>query len=234
MEEFLWRTRFEGYQSVPLPFGLRVPGTDRSGTADSILGDRVRGKSVLDVGTFYGFYPLEASRRGAARSVGLEPNPERYKIAQEIARLNGDRYEIVQGSAEEVPLDWSFDVVLLLKVIHHMADPVAAVRRLAAICREVMVIQFRLPSHGPNVLRDVAKRTGEAASLSAKVRARMITALMRWLQRQIPVATIGSTTGFHFSPEAFRNLFVVQNRLFSEIEFTFSPPTSITAVCRLP
>ena len=97
VDAFLAGTRFEGYHSVPLPFGRRVPGRDASRTADAVLADRVRGKTLLDVGTFYGFYPAEAIRRGARRAVGIEPRAERCDVARRIAALNGNRWEIAEA-----------------------------------------------------------------------------------------------------------------------------------------
>ncbi len=51
---FLKCTPFSGYQSVPLPFGLMIPGTDRQPTANQVFSGGIVGKTVLDVGTHYG------------------------------------------------------------------------------------------------------------------------------------------------------------------------------------
>ena len=37
IKEFLTTTNFSGYQKVPLPYGLAVPGEDRSATANLVL-----------------------------------------------------------------------------------------------------------------------------------------------------------------------------------------------------
>ena len=90
VEEFLATTDFRGYQAMPLPYGLSVPGIDRRDRVDQVLQVDLAGKSVLDVGTNYGIVPCEATRRGAVRAVGLEPDPKLFPVAQRIAELNGN------------------------------------------------------------------------------------------------------------------------------------------------
>ena len=79
VDRFLTTNTFSGYQSVPLPHGRRVPGKDRSKTADLVFREGVHDKRVLDVGAYYGAFTHEAVRRGAAHVVGLEPDQERYE-----------------------------------------------------------------------------------------------------------------------------------------------------------
>ena len=60
IQAFLDTTRFSGYQSVPLPHGLRLPGRNLIKRANHILGGHVRGKSLLDVGTVLWLFPLRS------------------------------------------------------------------------------------------------------------------------------------------------------------------------------
>jgi SAM-dependent methyltransferase len=231
VQSFLDTSKFSGYQSVPLPFGMRVPGKDRSKTADILLGDRVRGKSVLDVGTYYGFFPNDAVRRGATRAVGIEADPERFAIARRIAEFNGG-YEIRHARAEELALDERFDVVLFLNVIHHVKDPIEVMTRLAAHTRETMIVEFCLPDD-PQYLDELYRgRSTLGRTLSTGVRA----AAMRLLGDQLPLMAVGNREYhriFYFSRQAFTNLFVVHLGLFSHVEFL--PPLSkrrrAVAVC---
>ena len=50
-----------GYQSVPLPFGLKTGGVDRSATAEIIFPRDLTGKTVIDLGCSYGFFCLRPS-----------------------------------------------------------------------------------------------------------------------------------------------------------------------------
>ena len=41
-----------------------------------------------------GSFPFEAIERGAARALGLEPNPKTFAVAERIAALHGGRWEV--------------------------------------------------------------------------------------------------------------------------------------------
>jgi 2-polyprenyl-3-methyl-5-hydroxy-6-metoxy-1,4-benzoquinol methylase len=236
VQEFLTSTSFTGYQAVPLPHGLRVPGEDLTPAVDLILDDRVRGKSVLDVGTYYGLFPCEAIRRGAREAVGIEPDPSRYQVAKRISELYGGAYEVLQGTAEELELDRTFDVVLFLNVLHHVLDPIAAIQSLARNCSDTMIIEFCLTSD-PEIVRHLYGN-GSRRSLARRFRARLQYWTLQAAGRGLPLMAVANRPGkrtFYFSREAFHNLFVTHLRLFSEIEFHPSArtPKRVVAICKL-
>jgi SAM-dependent methyltransferase len=218
VERFLATTDFSGYQAIPLPHGLAIPGKDRTRRADQILGGRIRGKSLLDVGTYYGFFPYEAMRRGATRAVGIEADPERCAIAKRIAELHGNPYEIREGLVEDQQFDESFDVVLLLNVLHHVLDPVGMLRQLAAICRETLIVEFCLTDDPECISRLGGGPRKKLARTLARARSMLLRAAA-WKLPIMAVADIPYHRTFYFSREAFRNLFVVHHRLFDEVEF---------------
>ena len=138
----------------------------------------LRGKTVLDIGAWDGFFSFQAERLGAARVVSLDhfmwaedPAVSRYyqdcresgvppesghvRCPAPAADLPGKRgYDIAarvfNSKAEAIVDDFMtmdldalgrFDVVLYLGVLYHMQDPLAALRRLAAVARELVVIE---------------------------------------------------------------------------------------------
>src|SRR5215210_1064166 len=60
------------YQSISLPGGVITPGTDRAYLLDTIFQSPFEGKSFLDVGSYLGYFCIEALRRGAIRACGIE------------------------------------------------------------------------------------------------------------------------------------------------------------------
>jgi SAM-dependent methyltransferase len=234
IEEFLASKDFTGYQSVPLPFQLRVPGQDKSAAVDFYLSGRVEGKSVLDVGTYYGLYPCEAMERGAVRAVGIEQDAERYAIAKRIAELNGNRYEIRKCRGEELDPTEKFDLVLFLNVLHHVLDPVEAVSKIARLCSDIMLVEFCLPWDYSNL----KFLKGESGRGHSRMWAMARSALMRFACAGLPVMAVGEREyhrTFYFSPEAFRNIFVIHNRIFESISFAPSPSSAFrrVAICRV-
>lgn len=224
VQQFLAETSFSGYQRVPLPYGLHVPGTDRQNTADVVFRAGVEGKSVLDVGTYYGFFPCEAMLRGAERAVGVEADPDRCRTAANIAAFHENRYSVVSGRAEELALEERFDLVLCLNVLHHLLDPVAVVRRLAAHCRGSVVIEFCTVSD-PAYLRYLFHDQG-STSVTGLLRTGLAYLPLRLLDAWMPLVGVGNRSYhrvFYFSKRAFTNLFVIHHRLFGSVEFVQSP-----------
>ena len=233
VDAFLAGTRFEGYHSVPLPFGRRVPGRDASRTADAVLGDRVRGRTLLDIGTFYGFYPCEAIRRGARFAVGIEPRAERCAVARRIAALNGDRWEIREAWAEDYEPKQRFDFVLALRVLHWVRDPVAFLRRIASWCDEAVIVEFRRPSHAEHLRRELAAggRTGRLLRSLGPVGLLAAQGALDAVGHALPLASIGAR-GWFFTPKGFERLFVDQTGIFQRVEFVRSGTRSCTlALC---
>ena len=131
----------------------------------------LRGKTVLDVGAWDGFFSFQAERLGAGRVVSLDhvmwaedpavsrycqdcreqgvpppvppaelPGKRGYDIA---ASVLGSKAEAITGDFMTMDLEalGQFDVVLFLGVLYHMQDALAALRRVAAVTRELAVIE---------------------------------------------------------------------------------------------
>jgi SAM-dependent methyltransferase len=236
VEAFLVETEFSGYQEVPLPHGLSVPGQDRKKRADQVFSVDMTGRSFLDVGTSYGVFPYEAMERGASRAVGLEPNPKTYAVANRIAELHGGRWEIRQARAEELGADETFDVVTFLNVLHHVTDPVEAVRRLLRVCKETMIIEFCRPDD-PEYLEHLGN-PGRRVGPATRWRARAKSLLLRPALNRIPAMAVGNWAyhrTFYFSPAAFDNLFRLHLGFFEEISFepSVTGKRRVVAHCRI-
>ena len=243
IEGFIRQTQFSGYQRITLPGGRVIPGTDRSPVANRIFPSSLAGKSVLDVGCYYGYFLHEAIRRGATRAVGIEADPERFRIASTLATLWDGKIDVHQGLLETVELNEKFDLVVFLNVLHHVKDPVPVIRKLASLCRGTLVVEFRQPHDSqfvidcfhPKLRASGARRSilGSAVRrLSVAVEARLVEALVS----SLPVVGVGSVEyhrSYFYSRKGFRNMFQVHNQLFREIEFRRSQTRGqVLAFCR--
>jgi SAM-dependent methyltransferase len=228
LERFISETKFSGYQQITLPNGRVIPGEDRSRAADLIFPRSLAGKSVLDVGCYYGYFLHEAIRRGASRAVGIEADPERYRIASTLAALWEGKIEIREGLLEEVQLNEQFDIVIFLNVLHHVKDPVPVIRKLASLCRGTLVVEFRQP-HDPQFVEQCfhgGRGSSSGRSLLSRGVRRLRLAvegrMLERLTRNLPLVGVGSEEyhrSFFFTREGFRNMFQVHNQLFRNIEF---------------
>lgn len=129
------------YQNIELPYGLSTGGTDRSSTVKKIFPDDMTGKSVLDVGSKYGYFCFEALKRGASRVVGVDVDPDAVHKARMLANCLGVKvsFELLDIELDRLPE--SFDYVLCLNLLHHLSNPLSALDKLASITRERLVLE---------------------------------------------------------------------------------------------
>ena len=166
LEEYFRRENLR-YQS----FGSQGDGEsgahDRSYLNEAIFGGGIDGRSVLDIGCNLGYFCIEALRRHAASATGIDPDATTIGQAREIARLSGLAPEYVCGDFEAASWDGHFDTVLCLNVLHHLYDPVGAIRKMIRLATGRIVIEFARPTAW-----DLFKRSGNpllAAAASSPV-----------------------------------------------------------------
>lgn len=204
--------------------------------AASIFDFSLDGKTVLDVGTYYGFFPLYAIRRGARKAVGLEADPERFLLANQISQLHGALYTILHGRIEDVEFEESFDVVLLLNVLHHLPDPIAALKKMASLCRGRLIVEFCLPSDRGYIQYAQGRKPGAGLSNTDRAWGVLRSWLLRVAAHRLPIMAVGNWE-YHkvcyFSREAFYNLFVIHHKLFGSVTFRqgLTKPHRAIAIC---
>jgi tRNA (mo5U34)-methyltransferase len=106
------------------------------------------GKSVLDVGSWDGFYAFECERRGAARVLATDSFAwVSAKAGFELAR------RLLRSKVEDMDVDvhdlrpervGTFDVVLFLGVLYHMRHPLLALERVAAVTRDHLILETHI------------------------------------------------------------------------------------------
>ena len=141
------------YQSIDLGEGGTTGGHDRTSMDDVLFSSDLSGLSLLDIGSSLGHFCIEAMKHGAAAATGLETSPERLRHARKIAALIDPRIEYVSADFER----WdatprSFDVVLCLNVLHHLYDPIAAIRKIMELTKNRFYLEV-----APVNLREVRK-----------------------------------------------------------------------------
>jgi len=144
VEEIDW------YHSIPLGDGIVTPGAHPSQSRlDWVqLPNDLRGKSVLDIGAWDGFYSFEAERRGAERVLAVDSyswdgsgwgSKDGFELARRAlnSRVEDRQIDVLDISPETVG---EFDVVLFLDVLYHMRHPLLALERVASVTRELLIL----------------------------------------------------------------------------------------------
>jgi tRNA (mo5U34)-methyltransferase len=142
------------YHSMDLGHGVVTRGVDNSPErlARIRLPEDLSGKSVLDVGSWDGFFAFEAERRRASRVVacdsyawhGLGWGTGEGKLGFELAReAFGSRVEDVNLDVMELSPErvGTFDVVLFLGVLYHLPNPLLALERVAAVTKGLLILE---------------------------------------------------------------------------------------------
>ncbi|MGD9616445.1 MAG: class I SAM-dependent methyltransferase [Alphaproteobacteria bacterium] len=138
----------------------------------------LRGKTVLDIGAWNGGFSLEAHRRGAASVTALDHHTWRHERRRGrasfdfMARVTGVDFRTIELDLDANPLDMSsvppHDIVLFLGVFYHLRDPIAPLRQIAGIAREVLVLETyiqQMPEHRPAmVFYPGAELAGDASN----------------------------------------------------------------------
>ncbi len=140
------------FHTMELADGVRTRGIVEVAAGLDRYGfpDRLDGKTVLDVGAWDGFYSFEAERRGAARVVASDSfswngSNDGTKAAFELARRalgsSVEDADVDVLDLDPATLGGPFDVVLFLGVLYHMRHPMLALDRVAAMTRDMMILE---------------------------------------------------------------------------------------------
>lgn len=142
------------FHRIELPDGTVTPGiSENQWQLPTLeLPTDMRGRTVLDVGAWDGFFSFECARRGAARVLATDSyawQSDRFSRNEPfvLARNELGYADVVDDQLIDV-MDLSpdavggmFDIVLFLGVLYHVRDPVTALERVCSVCRDLLVIE---------------------------------------------------------------------------------------------
>ena len=99
---------------------------------------------VLDLGCGTGWIPVEIARRCDAGVVALDASAEMLVVAGRNAGPFGGRVRLLLASASKLPFaDRSVGAVVSNSLVHHLHDPLPALREVARVLRPGGVVFIR-------------------------------------------------------------------------------------------
>lgn len=133
------------YHVIEVAPGIRTPGRyDPRPWLDAMgFPSDFTGKTVLDVGSYDGFFAFEAERRGAERVLATDRHPAAHCGFATARELLGSRVEYAITSVYDLSreIHGTFDVVLFPGVLYHLRHPVLALDKIHAVCKEYAFVE---------------------------------------------------------------------------------------------
>ena len=108
------------------------------------------GLSALDLASHQGWFSLQVAGMGCESVTGMEPRPSHVDDARLITGACGiDNVRFVQSDIQNIAMTdiEPADIVLMLGLIYHLENPVAAIRTAHAYCRRVCLIETQVGPH---------------------------------------------------------------------------------------
>ncbi len=140
------------WHSFEVPGGLDIEGAStvaaqRMRLAQFPIPEDLRGKRVLDVGTWDGWFAMEMERRGAeVMAIDRFENPHFYEIHDLLkSRVDYRQLSVYDLSPELVG---RFDIVLCMGVLYHLKHPLLALERVCSVAKDLVAVEsFVLKNH---------------------------------------------------------------------------------------
>ena len=109
----------------------------------------LRGKRVLDIGAWDGWFSFEMERRGAAV---VAVDVREYETFRQAHATLGSKVEYrVDDVLDITPERYGyFDIVLFLGVLYHLKHPLLALERVCALSRDVVCVESYVTNASPD------------------------------------------------------------------------------------
>lgn len=142
------------YHSIELPDGRIIPGfqsieTQRMRIAQFPIPQDLRGKRVLDIGAWDGWFSFEMERRGA--TVVAVDATTKTRFLEAKAMMNSKVEHVVADICHLTPRDVGyFDIVLFFGVLYHLKHPMLALERVCELSTDLVCVESFVTDEQPS------------------------------------------------------------------------------------
>jgi tRNA (mo5U34)-methyltransferase len=143
-----WRGEFADkgwWHSFELPDGSRIDGVSdldaqKRRIAQFPIPQDLRGKRVLDIGAWDGWFSFEMERRGAeVVAIDRWENPRFYEIRSLLnSRVDYRELDVYDLHPDRIG---TFDIVLFMGVLYHVKHPLLALERVCSVCTDMAIVE---------------------------------------------------------------------------------------------
>jgi SAM-dependent methyltransferase len=123
-----------------------------------LFGGSLKGLRVLDIACNAGFWSLEAHKSGADYVLGLDARPthvEQAELVRDALRIDPRQLEYKHMDIYDISpetVGGQYDLVLLLRVLNHLSNPLLALQKIRKVSRAYLVADIKLVDYHQPVL----------------------------------------------------------------------------------
>jgi len=137
------------FHRIEIAEGIVTPGEDDTpAKARWIeLPMDLKGKRVLDIGCYEGYFSFECEKRGAeVVAIDIIPPNTGFSVVHEALQSN---VEFIQASIYELTPErfGEFDLVLCLGVLYHLRHPLLGLERVHSVCKGQLILETQICDH---------------------------------------------------------------------------------------
>ena len=138
MDESGWWHSFELPNGQVIKGSCDLPGLQRRIQQFPIPND-LRGKRVLDIGAWDGWFSFEMERRGAeVLAIDVFDNPRFHQIHEILnSRVEYQQMDVYDLDPRRIG---QFDIVLFMGVLYHLKHPILALERVCSVTRGMAAV----------------------------------------------------------------------------------------------
>jgi tRNA (mo5U34)-methyltransferase len=145
------------YHKIELSDGIVTPGWAPINSAAYRIPDDLKGKRVLDIGAWDGYWMFEALKRGASKVVAiddfsdyvgtLEPGSrkawESFDLCRSALGYSEDTCKRIEMSVYDISEETLglFDSIFFFGTLYHLRHPLLALDRISAVCKQDIYIE---------------------------------------------------------------------------------------------
>ncbi len=136
------------WHQIDLGNGIITPGQGKTADLFKRLGlpENLKGKTVLDIGAWDGFYSFECEKKGASRVLATDSFVWKYRtkdgfdLAKKVlkSKVEEKLIDVLDISPETVG---TFDIVLFSGVLYHMRHPLLSLEKVYSVTKEMAIIE---------------------------------------------------------------------------------------------
>ncbi|HEY1757608.1 MAG TPA: methyltransferase domain-containing protein [Bryobacteraceae bacterium] len=160
------------YHSIELPGGRVIPGIQtldqlRTRLSQFPVPQDLRGKRVLDIGAWDGWFSFELEKRGASVVAADAVQSERFLEARDLL---GSKVEFVLSDVYDLnPAELGhFDVILFLGVLYHLKHPLLALEKVCALATDLVCVESYVTDDGKKTNRKPSMEFYETTELGGQ------------------------------------------------------------------